>query len=79
MADEKAVVPVEQKTVAFYEDEVTAVRLTSGEVYVPIRPIIRCKIISSLTPLTVPKNRTNRNEGDRNRDCGFASITVPPQ
>jgi hypothetical protein len=39
MADEKALVPVEQKTVAFYEDEVTAVRLNSGEVYVPIRPI----------------------------------------
>ena len=27
MSDEKALVPVEQKTVAFYEDQVTAVRL----------------------------------------------------
>jgi ferritin-like metal-binding protein YciE len=39
MSDEKALVPVEQKTVEFYEDEVTAVRLASGEVFVPIRPI----------------------------------------
>jgi ferritin-like metal-binding protein YciE len=40
MSNEKALVPVEQKTVEFYEDEVTAVRLASGEVFVPIRPIV---------------------------------------
>ena len=39
MSDDKALVPVEQKTVEFYEDQVTAVRLDSGEVFVPIRPI----------------------------------------
>ncbi len=32
-------VPFEQKTVLFYEDEVTAVRMEDGSVYVPIRPL----------------------------------------
>ena len=40
MSDEQALVPVEQKTVAFYEDQVTAVRLASGEVFIPLRPIV---------------------------------------
>jgi len=39
MSDKKALVPIEQKSVEFYEDQVTAVRLASGEVFVPIRPI----------------------------------------
>jgi hypothetical protein len=39
---EKALVPVEQKQVIFYEDEITAVLVKAGdqqEVYVPLRPI----------------------------------------
>jgi hypothetical protein len=32
-------VPIEQKQVMFYEDEVTAVRMADGTVYVPIRPL----------------------------------------
>ncbi len=40
MNDKKALVPVEQKTVEFYEDEVTAVRLSNGEIFIPIRPIV---------------------------------------
>jgi hypothetical protein len=42
MADEKALVPIEQKRVLFYEDEITAVLVQKdqqGQVYVPIRPI----------------------------------------
>jgi hypothetical protein len=30
---------VEQKTVLFYEDEITAVRVASGTIYVPIKPL----------------------------------------
>lgn len=30
---------VEQKTVTFYNDQITAVRLTDGRIFVPIRPI----------------------------------------
>ena len=40
MSDEKALVPVEQKSVEFYEDQVTAVRLASGDVFIPLRPIV---------------------------------------
>lgn len=36
---DKALQSVEQKTVLFYEDEITAVRLADGAVFVPIRPI----------------------------------------
>lgn len=34
-----AIVPVEQKTIFFYEDEITAVRTENGGIFVPIRPI----------------------------------------
>ena len=42
MSDEHALAPVEQKTVIFYEDEITIVLVEEDgdqEVYVPIRPI----------------------------------------
>jgi hypothetical protein len=39
MAESKALVPVEQKEVEFYEDTIVAVRLGDGAVQVPIRPI----------------------------------------
>jgi hypothetical protein len=35
----KELVPTEQRQVLFYDDEVTAVRMTDGSVYVPIRPL----------------------------------------
>jgi len=37
----KALVPVEEKEVEFYGDEITAVRATDGTIYIPIRPICR--------------------------------------
>ena len=40
MTEEKALVPIEQKRVEFYEDQVTAVRVASGNVFVPLRPLI---------------------------------------
>lgn len=44
MSDEKkALVPIEQKTVLFYEDEITAILVevdSKQRVYIPIRPII---------------------------------------
>lgn len=36
----KSLQPIEQKQVLFYEDEITAVRLADGTVFVPVRPII---------------------------------------
>lgn len=35
-----ALQPVEQKTVLFYDDEITAVRLDDGRVFIPMRPFI---------------------------------------
>jgi hypothetical protein len=40
MTETKALVPIEQKTVEFYEDQVTAIRMDNGHVFVPLRPII---------------------------------------
>lgn len=39
MAESKALVPVEQKEVEFYEDTIVAVRLADGNVCVPVKPI----------------------------------------
>lgn len=33
-------VPIEQKTVLFYEDKITAVMLADGRVFVPVRPLV---------------------------------------
>jgi hypothetical protein len=37
--DEHEIVPIEQKIVNFYNDEIVAIRAADGTVYVPIRPI----------------------------------------
>ena len=38
MSDDKALVPIEQKTVEFYDDEIVAIRAINGTVYILIRP-----------------------------------------
>ena len=40
MSEDKALVPVEQRQVEFYEDEITAVLLPDGRVFVPVRPLV---------------------------------------
>ncbi|MCP5095981.1 MAG: hypothetical protein GY943_10545, partial [Chloroflexi bacterium] len=39
----EALMPVEQKTVVFYDDQVVAVRLEDGRIMVPVRPL--CKAL----------------------------------
>ena len=39
MAELKTLVPLEQKAVEFYGDEIIAVRAAGGAIYVPVRPI----------------------------------------
>jgi len=42
MSDSKALIPLEQKTVVFYDDEITAVLVEmegQRQIFVPIRPI----------------------------------------
>ncbi len=57
--DEKqsALVPLEQKQVLFYEDEITAVRTSDGTIYVPIRPI--CNLLG--VSWTGQRRRINRD------------------
>ena len=43
MSDKKALIPVEQKQVVFYDDKITAVMVegaTSQHVFIPIRPYL---------------------------------------
>lgn len=40
MSDTIELTPVEQKQVWFYEDEITAVKMNDGRVFVPVRPLI---------------------------------------
>ena len=35
----RALMPIEQKQVVFYDDEITAVRLENGRIFIPVRPI----------------------------------------
>ena len=42
MSDEKALVPLEERTVIFYDDELTTVLVREGDeeqVFVPVRPL----------------------------------------
>ncbi|HIE53759.1 MAG TPA: hypothetical protein EYP90_01030 [Chromatiaceae bacterium] len=39
MSIEKSLTVVEQKHVEFYGDEIVAVRIADGSVYIPVRPI----------------------------------------
>jgi hypothetical protein len=40
MPKPNALIPVDQKNVDFYGDEVTAVRLANGGIFVPVRPLV---------------------------------------
>jgi hypothetical protein len=57
MSEESSLVPLVQKTVTFYDDEVTALRMEDGTVYVPIRPL--CEHLGVSWPSQ--SNRLNRD------------------
>lgn len=40
MSDGNELVPVEQKQVIFYEDEITAVKMNDGSIFIPVRPLV---------------------------------------
>ena len=72
----KALVPVEQKQVVFYEDEVTAVLVEQTgklEVYVPIRPI--CELLGVDWPSQY--RRINRDPVLSNKLTGVVVTTTP--
>lgn len=43
MAESSTLVPVEQKEVEFYGDDIIAVRMADGTIHVPVRPI--CELL----------------------------------
>ena len=48
MPNSKAIVPIEQKTVTFYDDQITAVLTEDDTVYIPLRPI--CDLLGIAWP-----------------------------
>jgi hypothetical protein len=48
LLSDKGLVPIEQKAVQFYGDELTAVRTKAGMVYIPVRPI--CQLLGVSWP-----------------------------
>ena len=55
---DKSIQAVEQKTVEFYEDEITAIRTQDGTVFVPLRPI--CDLLG--VQWAAQRKRINRDD-----------------
>jgi hypothetical protein len=76
MSEEKALIPVEQKQVTFYEDEITAVLVETArgrEVYVPLRPI--CELLGIDWPSQ--RQRISRDAVLSKQLTGVVVITTP--
>lgn len=56
--ESRALIPVEQKEVVFYDDEIIAVQVEDGTVYVPLRPI--CDLLG--VQWSAQRRRINRDE-----------------
>ena len=56
--ESSALIPVEQKEVVFYDDEIIAVQVDDGTVYVPLRPI--CDLLG--IQWSAQRRRINRDE-----------------
>lgn len=70
---EKALVPVEQKEVKFYDDEIVAVRLDSGQVFIPLRPV--CELIG--VDWSAQRQRINRDAVLSKKIKGVVVTTTP--
>ncbi len=57
MAEEKGLTVIEQKQVAFYGDEILAVRIEDGTVFIPVRPI--CDLLG--VDWSAQRRRINRD------------------
>lgn len=58
MNNEESLVPVEQKSVSFYGDDIVAVRARGGGSYVPVRPI--CDLPGADTPAALAYKMARR-------------------
>ncbi len=88
MSDKNALVPIEQETFEFYDDEIVAVRVKEGTVYVPVRPIcellgmdwsgqrqriMRDPVLSQVT-MSVGVITANSRHGAVTRDTSFGAL-----
>jgi hypothetical protein len=73
MNDEKMLAPIEQKTVEFYGDQIVAVRLKDGAIYVPIRPI--CDLLG--LDWSAQRQRLTRDPVLSQKTQGVGVITTP--
>ncbi|MCA9929094.1 MAG: ORF6C domain-containing protein [Anaerolineales bacterium] len=69
-----APVPLEQKTVLFYDDEITAVRLEDGRVMVPVRPL--CNALG--VDWSAQRQRINRDPVLSDVTSGVVITPTPP-
>lgn len=56
--ENSTLIPIEQKEVMFYDDEIVAVQVEDGTVYIPLRPI--CELLS--IQWSAQRRRINRDE-----------------
>lgn len=75
MSEEKELVPVEQKTVEFYGDELVAVRLEDGAVFVPVRPL--CNLLG--LDWSAQRQRIGRDPVLSRKIQGVGVITTPSE
>jgi hypothetical protein len=67
---EKGLVPIEQKEVSFYEDELTAIRADDGQVYVSIRHL--CDALG----IQRPQRQTDRIKRDEVLSDGLQRVPI---
>jgi hypothetical protein len=72
---EDALQVIEQKRVAFYEDEIIAIRVKDGSIYVPIRPL--CERLG--LDWSGQRQRINRDAVLAKKVQGVGVITTPSQ
>ena len=73
MTDRETLIPTEEKTIVFYNDELTAVRLESGDIFVPVRRLCDNLGLDWRSQLA----RINRDEVLSDAKKGVVIMTTP--
>ncbi len=73
MSDKEGLIPIEEKTIVFYDDELQAARLESGEIFVPVRRL--CDNLG--LDWSGQRQRINRHPVLKEAVRGVGVITTP--
>lgn len=73
MTDKETLIPIEEKTIVFYDDKLQAVRLESGEIFVPVRRL--CDNLG--LDWSGQRQRINRHPVLKEAIRGVGVITTP--